>query len=100
MPWSVLALFMLVAPKLAEMFGLKPNEPFMPGLLIPIPTRVQPTRRSLIIVDVKVCVSPKVIPRELPNSSPAPKPEGRSLLVGELPGGKLFSRIREFLDRL
>ena len=51
-------------------------------------------------VGEKVCVSPRRMPRELPNSAPAPKPEGRSLPLGDEPSGKLLSRSRSLVSRL
>src|SRR5215831_3108143 len=93
-------IFVLGMPRFAEIFGLNPNAPLMPGLKIPISTRVTPKRKSLSNVGENVCVSPRRIPRDLPNSSPAPKPDGKSLPVGDVPSGKLLSRARELLSRL
>src|ERR1043165_2566577 len=93
-------IFAFAIPSCDEIVGLKPSAPPTPVLKIPISTRVAPNRRSLITVGENVWVSPSRTPRELPNSFPAPKPDGRSLPVGELPMGKLLSRARPLLSRL
>ncbi len=91
---------MLRAPRLAETFGSKPPVPLTPVLKMPMSTRVNPKRASLTTFVPKVCVSPIVKPRELPNSSPAEGPAGRSLPLGDAPSGKKLSRWRALVERL
>ena len=93
-------MLMLGMPRWEEICGSKPSAPPTPVLKIPISTRVAPKRASLMTVGEKVCVSPRRTPRELPNSLPAPKPDGRSFPVGDVPSGKLLSRARPLLSRL
>src|SRR5262245_30760452 len=88
------------APRLAETVGLNPPVPLTPVLKIPISTRVAPNRASLMTVGENMCVSPRVTPFELPNSSPAEGPAGKSLLLGEVPSGKKLSRLRKVFDLL
>src|SRR5687767_2378084 len=90
----------LAIPRLAEISGSKPSAPPTPVLKIPISTRVAPRRSSLIRVGENVWVSPRRIPRESPNSLPAPNPDGRSWPVGDEPSGKLLSLARELLSLL
>src|ERR1041385_5804651 len=88
------------APRFAETVGLNPPVPLTPVLKMPISTRVAPKRASLMTLGENVCVSQRVIPFELPNSSPAEGPAGKSLLFGEVPSGKKLSRPRNVLDLL
>src|ERR1043166_4452323 len=93
-------MFVFGIPRLAETFESKPSAPLTPVLKMPISTRVAPKRASLMTLGENVCVSPRVIPFELPNSSPAEGPAGKSLLFGEVPSGKKLSRPRNVLDLL
>src|SRR5205085_10135114 len=93
-------MLMFGAPSCAEIVGLNPPVPFTPVLKIPICTLVTPKRASLTTEGEKMCVSPSVNPFELPNSSPADGPAGRSLPVGEVPSGKKLSRERAVSDLL
>src|SRR6476659_9515395 len=93
-------IFAFAMPSCDAILGLNPSAPPTPVLKIPISTRFAPNRKSLITVGENVWVSPSLTPRELPNSLPAPNPDGKSLPVGELPTGKLLSRARPLLSRL
>src|ERR1044072_20305 len=100
MPVHSPQMLMFGIPRFDEMSGLKPRAPFTPVLKIPMLTRVTPARKSLISVGENVWVSPRRMPRELPNSSPAPNPDGKSLPFGDVPNGKLLSRALEPLSLL